>query len=152
MSIFKDFKDFINRGNVIDMAVGVVIGGAFSKIVTSLVNDIVMPAIGYVTGDIDFKDLKYVMTPEVLDKSGEIIKPEVAINYGVFINTVIEFLIIAACIFLVIMVFERSKKKLEDILKIKKAEEAKPEEPKLTDEAKLLTEIRDLLTSSKQGK
>ncbi|HPG64127.1 MAG TPA: large conductance mechanosensitive channel protein MscL, partial [Saccharofermentans sp.] len=87
MSIIKDFKAFISRGNVMDMAIGVIIGGAFGKIVTSLVNDIVMPGIGYLIGGLDFADMKYVMSPAVLDKAGEIVTPEVAICYGNFINT-----------------------------------------------------------------
>ena len=142
MSIIKDFKAFISRGNVMDMAIGV-IGGAFGKIVTSLVNDIVMPGIGYLIGGLDFADMKYVMSPAVLDKAGEIVTPEVAICYGNFINTVIEFLIIAICIFLVITVIQKARAKFDALLKVQK-EEVK-EEPKVSDETKLLTEIRDLL-------
>ncbi|HPM74385.1 MAG: large-conductance mechanosensitive channel protein MscL [Clostridiaceae bacterium] len=143
MSIIKDFKAFISRGNVMDMAIGVIIGGAFGKIVTSLVNDIVMPGIGYLIGGLDFADMKYVMSPAVLDKAGEIVTPEVAICYGNFINTVIEFLIIAICIFLVITVIQKARAKFDALLKVQK-EEVK-EEPKVSDETKLLTEIRDLL-------
>ena len=143
MSIIKDFKAFISRGNVMDMAIGVIIGGAFGKIVTSLVNDIVMPGIGYLIGGLDFADMKYVMSPAVLDKAGEIGTPEVAICYGNFINTVIEFLIIAICIFLVITVIQKARAKFDALLKVQK-EEVK-EEPKVSDETKLLTEIRDLL-------
>lgn len=143
MSIIKDFKAFISRGNVMDMAIGVIIGGAFGKIVTSLVNDIVMPGIGYLIGGLDFADMKYVMSPAVLDKAGEIVTPEVAICYGNFINTVIEFLIIAICIFLVITVIQKARAKFDALLKVQK-EEFK-EEPKVSDETKLLTEIRDLL-------
>ena len=143
MSIIKDFKAFISRGNVMDMAIGVIIGGAFGKIVTSLENDIVMPGIGYLIGGLDFADMKYVMSPAVLDKAGEIVTPEVAICYGNFINTVIEFLIIAICIFLVITVIQKARAKFDALLKVQK-EEVK-EEPKVSDETKLLTEIRDLL-------
>ncbi|HOO48571.1 MAG TPA: large-conductance mechanosensitive channel protein MscL [Saccharofermentans sp.] len=143
MSIIEDFKAFISRGNVMDMAIGVIIGGAFGKIVTSLVNDIVMPGIGYLIGGLDFADMKYVMSPAVLDKAGEIVTPEVAICYGNFINTVIEFLIIAICIFLVITVIQKARAKFDALLKVQK-EEVK-EEPKVSDETKLLTEIRDLL-------
>ena len=143
MSIIKDFKAFISRGNVMDMAIGVIIGGAIGKIVTSLVNDIVMPGIGYLIGGLDFADMKYVMSPAVLDKAGEIVTPEVAICYGNFINTVIEFLIIAICIFLVITVIQKARAKFDALLKVQK-EEVK-EEPKVSDETKLLTEIRDLL-------
>ena len=119
------FKKFISRGNVIDMAVGVIIGGAFGKIVTSLVNDIVMPLIGLALGKLDFASLSI--------KIGES-----EIKYGNFIQTVVDFLIVALCIFIVIEIFEKFKKK----------EEAKPEDtPAIvkSDEALLLEEIRDLL-------
>ena len=119
------FKKFISRGNVIDMAVGVIIGGAFGKIVTSLVNDIVMPLIGLALGKLDFASLSI--------KIGES-----EIKYGNFIQTVVDFLIVALCIFIVIEIFEKFKKK----------EEAKPEETPTvvkSDEALLLEEIRDLL-------
>lgn len=119
------FKKFISRGNVVDMAVGVIIGGAFGKIVTSLVNDIVMPLIGLIIGGLNFSELSI--------KIGE-----ANIAYGNFIQTIVDFLIIALCIFTVIRLFEKFKKK----------EEAKPEEPApvvKSDEAVLLEEIRDLL-------
>ena len=119
------FKKFISRGNVIDMAVGVIIGGAFGKIVTSLVNDIIMPLIGLALGKIDFTSLML--------KIGE-----TEIKYGVFIQTIVDFLIVAFCIFVVIQIFEKFKKK----------EAEKPEEPPAvvkSDEAVRLEEIRDLL-------
>lgn len=119
------FKKFISRGNVVDMAVGVIIGGAFGKIVTSLVNDIVMPLIGLLLGGLDFTKLSLTIG-------------ESKIAYGNFIQTIVDFLIIAICIFAVIRIFEKFKKK----------EEAKPEEPApviKSDEAILLEEIRDLL-------
>ena len=119
------FKKFISRGNVIDMAVGVIIGGAFGKIVTSLVNDIIMPLIGLALGKIDFANLMF--------KIGE-----TEIKYGAFIQTIVDFLIVAFCIFVVIQLFEKFKKK----------EAEKPEEPPAivkSDEAILLEEIRDLL-------
>ena len=141
----EEFKTFISRGNVMDMAVGVIIGGAFGKIVTSLVNDIIMPAIGSITSQgVDIKDMKYVITPEVLDAAGEVATPEVAINYGIFINTIIEFLIIAICIFIVITLIQKAAKKIEDLKK--KEEEVKEEAPaEPSEEVKLLTEIRDAL-------
>ncbi|MES2425404.1 MAG: large-conductance mechanosensitive channel protein MscL [Bacteroidota bacterium] len=132
MAIGKEFKDFAMRGNVVDLAVGVIIGAAFGKIVTSLVNDVIMPPIGYLTGGIDFKDLK------VLVKHGDPTKKiaDVTINYGNFINTVIEFLIVAFCIFMVV----------KAINSLKKPEVAAPEAaPVPTKEETLLTEIRDLL-------
>jgi large conductance mechanosensitive channel len=98
MSIVSEFKTFMMRGNVVDLAVGVVIGGAFGKIVTSLVNDIIMPPIGYVTGGVDFSELKWILVPaDAATKTAE-----VAISYGAFINTIIQFLIIGAAIFLVV--------------------------------------------------
>ncbi len=144
MGLVKDFKDFISKGNVMDMAVGVIIGGAFGKIVTSLVNDIIMPALGSATSGVDFKDMKYVITPEVLDAAGEVTTPEVAILYGQFINTILEFFIIAICIFAVITIIQKSAKKIEELKKKEEAaaEEA-PAEP--SEEVKLLTEIRDAL-------
>lgn len=119
------FKKFISRGNVVDMAVGVIIGGAFGKIVTSLVNDIVMPLIGLLLGGLDFSEMAVTIG-------------EAKIAYGNFIQTIVDFLIISICIFSVIRLFEKFKKK----------EEAKPEEPApviKSDEAVLLEEIRDLL-------
>src|ERR1700761_697166 len=109
MAFVQEFRDFIKRGNVVDLAVGVVIGAAFGKIVTSLVNDIVMPPLGYVTGGIDFKDLKVVI------KHGDPTKKiaDVSINYGNFINIVIEFLIIAFCIFVVVKAINSMKKPVE---------------------------------------
>ncbi|GAA3983528.1 large-conductance mechanosensitive channel protein MscL [Mucilaginibacter dorajii] len=130
MAVIKEFKEFAMRGNVVDLAVGVIIGAAFGKIVTSLVADIIMPPIGMLTGGIDFKDLKYVLKPGV----GK--TPETAINYGLFINNVIDFLIVAFCIFLIVKGINTLKKKEE-------AAPAAPAEP--TKEEVLLTEIRDLL-------
>lgn len=122
---FSAFKKFISRGNVVDMAVGVIIGGAFGKIVTSLVNDIVMPLVGLLIGGMNFSTLSVTVG-------------EATIAYGSFIQAIVDFLIIAACIFAVISIFEKFKKK----------EEEKPEEPASaakSDEAVLLEEIRDLL-------
>ena len=127
MSFAKDFKAFVMRGNVVDLAVAVVIGAAFGKIVTSLVNDIIMPPIGWITGGIDFSKLKYIIqdSPDP--------KKIVAINYGAFINTIITFLIIALAIFVVIKLLERAMPK----------KEAAPAAP--APDVVLLTEIRDLL-------
>ena len=112
----NDFKQFIMRGNVIDMAVAVVMGAAFNKIISSLVNDIIMPAIGAIFGGINFTDLKYVITEATVENGVEI--AEVAITYGVFIQAVIDFLIIAFSMFVVIKVFSMftwKKKKEEDL-------------------------------------
>ena len=137
MAIIKEFKEFAMRGNVVDLAVGVIIGAAFGKIVTSLVTDIIMPPLGYVTGGIDFKDLK------ILIKQGDPAKKvaDVTINYGNFINITLEFLIIAFCIFMIV----------KGINSLKKKEEAAPAaEPVPTKEEVLLTEIRDLLAKGQK--
>ncbi len=137
MSVAKEFKEFAMRGNVVDLAVGVIIGAAFGKIVTSLVNDIIMPPIGYLTGGIDFKNLKVVI------KQGDPLKKiaDVSINYGNFINTIIEFLIIAFCIFMVV--------KAINSLKQPEPEPAPAADPEPTKEEVLLTQIRDLLAKGK---
>lgn len=140
---FKDFKDFVSKGNVLDMAVGVIIGGAFGKIVTSLVNDILMPLLGIVTGGADFSTKKIVLSPAEVDAAGEVIKAEAAILYGSFIQNIIDFLLIALCIFFITKAVAKAGEKL------KKQEEAKPEEPKKPTSEELLTEIRDLLKESK---
>jgi large conductance mechanosensitive channel len=137
----KEFKEFIAKGNVIDMAVGVIIGGAFGKIVTSLVNDILMPLLGLATGGVDFSTKKLVMSPAVIE-GGEVVKEEAALLYGSFIQNIIDFLLIALCIFFFIKAINKMKDKL-----VKKEE--KPEEPAKPTSEELLTEIRDLL---KEGK
>ena len=128
--MFKEFKEFAFKGNVIDLAVGVIIGGAFGKIVTSLVNDLLMPALGILLGGVDFTQLKYVITPAI----GEI--PESAIMYGTFIQSIVDFLIIAFSIFVFIRVFNRKKKE-------EPAPEPEPAKP--SQEVLLLEEIRDLI-------
>lgn len=136
MGLLKEFKEFAVRGNVVDMAVGVVIGGAFGKIVTSLVNDVIMPPIGYLMGGMNFSDLKYVLSPEesqIVDGVATVVKPEAAIAYGMFIQTVLDFLIIAFCIFAMV----------KTINSLKKKEEAVPAAPAA--DIVLLEEIRDLL-------
>ncbi|WP_294187635.1 large-conductance mechanosensitive channel protein MscL [uncultured Clostridium sp.] len=130
----SEFKEFALRGNVLDLAIGVIIGGAFNKIVSSLVQDIIMPPIGAITGGVDFKDLVYVLKPAV----GE--TPVVTLNYGSFIQNVVDFLIIALSIFIFIKVVAKLNRKNEEV-----KEEPVVEEPKLTVEQELLTEIRDLL-------
>lgn len=134
--MLKEFKEFAMRGNVVDMAVGIVIGGAFGKIVASLVNDLLMPLIGILMGGVNFSEMKIVLSEAVME-GADVVKPEVAILYGSFIQTVIDFLIIAFAIFMVIKAMNRMKKKEEEIV-----EEAAPAGPSETD---LLTEIRDLL-------
>ena len=131
--MLKDFKEFAFKGNVLDMAIGVIIGGAFGKIVTSLVNDLIMPIISILTGGLNFTDLKLVITPAHGDVA------ENAIMYGSFIQNVVDFLIIAFCIFLFVRLIEKFKKK----------EEVKAEAPKKADDVVLLEEIRDLLKAKK---
>ena len=148
MKFFKEFKDFINKGNVVDMAVGVVIATAFGKITSSLVADIIMPLIGTLTGGISVSDLKYVLSPEVLDEAGAVLTPENAIRYGAFIQFVIDFLIIALAVFVFVKVLNSAKnlrKKEEPVV-----EEAPAPEPEPTKEEVLLTEIRDLLSLSQR--
>lgn len=130
------------RGNVVDMAVGVIIGAAFGKIVSSLVNDIIMPLIGVVTGGMNFTDYKLVVQKAVMDGQ-EIIKPEVTMNWGAWVQTVVDFLIVAFCIFVMIKFINNLRKKAE---RQKEAEaEPAPAAPEPTKEEQLLTEIRDLL-------
>lgn len=131
----QEFKDFAMRGNVLDMAIGVVVGGAFGKIVTSLVNDIIMPGVGVLTGGINFTDYKLVIQKGVTDGT-EIITPEVAITWGSFVQTIIDFLIIAFCIFVAVKAINRFKRK---------EEEPAPAAPAGPTQEELLTQIRDLL-------
>lgn len=138
MSFIQDFKAFALKGNVVDMAVGVIIGGAFGKIVTSIVNNIIMPPIGVLTGGMDFTDLKLVLKDAVTE-GDQVVSEAVTINYGQFIQDVVDFLIIAFCIFLMVKGIAALSRKKEE----KPAEPAPAPEPSA--EEKLLTEIRDLL-------
>ncbi|MBQ4067452.1 MAG: large-conductance mechanosensitive channel protein MscL [Clostridia bacterium] len=141
---FADFKAFIMKGNIIDMAVGVVIGGAFGKIVTSLVNDIITPLISILTGKVSITELKWVINEAVLAEDGvTVVTPELALTYGNFIQNIIDFLIIAVSIFVVLRVMTAAHKKLES-LKKKEEEEKKEEAPKET-ELSVLCEIREML-------
>jgi large conductance mechanosensitive channel len=138
MTIVKEFREFIARGNVIDLAVGVIIGAAFNSIVKSLVDQVIMPPIGLAMGGLDFSKLQWVLKPE--DPATEAVEL-VAIQYGAFINTVIQFLIVAVVVFLLV--------KLVNQVRRADAEDPAPEAPEApaapTPEEKLLTEIRDLL-------
>ena len=134
--MLKEFKDFAMRGNVIDMAVGIVIGGAFGKIVSSFVADVIMPPLGILIGGVDFTDLKITLKDAVIDASGAVTSEMVSINYGSFIQTTVDFIIIAFAIFLVVKGMNSLKKK-------EVAAPAAPPAP--TKEEVLLTEIRDLL-------
>ena len=132
----KEFKAFISKGNVLDMAVGLIIGSAFTAIVNSVVGDLLMPVLGLITGKVDFSQLKWVLQPEELNEAGEVVVAEVAVRYGVFIQSIISFLLIALSVFILVKVISG--------LKRKKKEEPKPE-PKPDPQIVLLTEIRDLL-------
>ena len=135
MGFIKEFKEFAMRGNVIDLAVGVIIGASFGKIVTALVDDILMPPIGYITGGIDCANKKIVLKPaDELHKVSE-----VAIKYGSFINTVIQFLVVAFCVFLLVKFINALQRKEDELLG----------KDGLSKDQKLLTEIRDLLKSQK---
>jgi large conductance mechanosensitive channel len=136
MSFIKDFKDFISKGSVIDLAVAVVIGGAFGQIVSSAVNDILMPVIGIVLGGIDFASWKITLKEAVVAANGAIGKPAVTMNIGNFLQVTVNFLLIALFIFIA----------LKGLMKLKKKEVAPPAAPpKPSEEAQLLAEIRDLL-------
>lgn len=141
--IIGEFKEFIARGNVLDMAIGVVIGGAFGKITTSLVSDILMPAISAICGTRDMTALNWVVRPQELNAAGEVVKESITIGFGTFAATVIDFLLIAMVIFAIVKTMNAMKRKLE-----KPAEPEVPApapEPEPTKEELLLTEIRDLL-------
>lgn len=148
---FEDFKAFINRGNVVDMAVGVVIATAFGNITKSLVADIIMPLISLVTGAQSLADLSIVLKPDLLNEAGEVVTAGTYLNYGNFIQTIIDFLIIALCIFIAIRTASKSAEKAKQLLHIKEevAEEEPEKEPEPSNEEKLLTEIRDLLKEQK---
>ena len=147
-SFMGEFKTFIARGNVMDMAVGVIIGGAFGKISTSLVNDVIMPLISVLTGGVDFTNWKIVLKAAVAGADG-VIDPatEVAIKYGSFLATILDFLIIAFAVFLMIKTINGFHDKMKKQEEAVPAEESAPPEP--SNEEKLLTEIRDLLKAQK---
>ncbi len=141
MGFLKEFKEFAVKGNVMDMAVGVIIGGAFGKIVTSLVNDVIMPPVGLAIGGVDFSDLNLTLKKQVLDAAGEVLTPAVTWNYGAFIQQVVDFTILAFCVFLLVKVMNKLNRKKEEPAPAP----APAPEPEPTAEEKLLTEIRDLL-------
>ncbi|MGB0916899.1 MAG: large-conductance mechanosensitive channel protein MscL [Flavobacteriales bacterium] len=135
--MIKEFKEFISKGNVLEMAVGLIMATYFGAIIKSLVKDIIMPPIGMAMGGMDFNDLRMVLQEAVLDAEGVITTPEVSIMYGTFINTIITFIIVAFCIFLVVKGYNNMKRKEEA------APAAAPPAP--SKEEVLLGEIRDLL-------
>lgn len=135
MKIFKEFREFAMKGNLIDMAVAFVMGAAFGKIVSSFINGMVMPIIGKLTAGVDFNSLKIVLSPAKLDAAGKVIAEEAAIKYGEFITVFIDFLLVSFVMFLVVKAVNKARKKQEAA--------PKPQEPSAQE--KLLTEIRDLL-------
>ncbi|WP_282088377.1 large-conductance mechanosensitive channel protein MscL [Aquimarina algiphila] len=135
MGFLKDFKSFLLKGDIINLATAVIVGGAFGKIVTSFTNDVLMPPIGLLLGKVNFTDLKFQLTEATVNEAGEAIAP-VTINYGSFVQTVIDFIIIGFCIFMVLKAYERSQKK---------EEAAAPAPPAGPTQEELLAEIRDLL-------
>lgn len=142
MSFFKEFKEFAVKGNAVDMAVGVIIGAAFGKIVTSIVNDLIMPPIGWIIGGVNFTDLKFTLPS--IDLGVEKMAPA-TVNYGNFIQTLLDFVIVAFCVFLLVKGINRLSRKKE----VAPPAPVAPPEP--TGEEKLLIEIRDLL-KKKEGK
>ena len=141
--MLKEFKDFIMRGNVLDMAVGVIVAGAFGKITTSLVNDVFMPFISFLFGARDMTALNLVVRPEVVNEAGEVVQAAITIGFGTFVATIIDFILVALVVFMVVKAINAAKAKMEK----KKEEEpaAPPAPPAPSKEEVLLTEIRDLL-------
>lgn len=136
MKLINDFKEFAVKGNMLDMAIGIIIGTAFGKVVSSLVQNIIMPPFGYILGKIDFSNLKLILRKPIIDPAGRIIEDAVSIDYGLFIENGIDFLIIAFTIFIFIKFFNTLKRKAED--------EKEPSVPTPKD-IQLLSEIRDIL-------
>jgi len=137
----NEFKAFAMRGNVFDMAIGVVLATAFGKITSSLVADVFMPLIGHFFGGADLSKLNIVLSPEVLDEAGEVVTAAVTLGIGTFLTSIIDFVIIAFCIFLLV----KGMNKATELAKKKEEEVPAPEEPKGPTQEELLAEIRDLL-------
>ena len=139
MSVIKEFKEFAMRGNVVDMAVGIIIGGAFGKIISSVVSDVIMPPIGLLLGGVSFTDLKIILKEPVLDAAGAVTTAAVSINYGNFIQVTVDFIIISMANLMLFKSMNSMKKKKEE------APSAPPAPPAPTKEEVLLSEIRDIL-------
>jgi large conductance mechanosensitive channel len=139
--VFKEFKNFAIKGNLIDMAVAFIMGGAFGKVVTSFIDGLIMPIVGLLTAGADFKSLKYILLDEKKDGNGQILHSEIAVHYGMFITTIIDFLLVAFFMFLMVKAMNKAREKLE----LQKIQE------KLTHDQELLTEIRDLLKGDKNA-
>ena len=142
--IIAEFKEFISRGNVMDMAIGVIIATAFGKITTSLVNDVLMPLISWLVGARDMSALNLLVRPEVLNDAGEVVQESITIGFGTLLGTVIDFILVALVVFAIVKAANMTRARLE---KQKEAEEEAAPEP--SNEEKLLAEIRDLLKNQK---
>ena len=142
--IIAEFKEFISRGNVMDMAIGVIIATAFGKITTSLVNDVLMPLISWLVGARDLRALHLLVRPEVLNDAGEVVQESITIGFGTLLGTVIDFILVALVVFAIVKAANMARARLE---KQKEAEEEAA--PKPSNEEKLLAEIRDLLKNQK---
>ena len=146
---FSEFKTFISRGNVVDMAVGVIVGGAFGKISTSLVNDVIMPAVSMLMGGVDFTVWKVVLKEAVMEMGADGVlvetAPEVAIKYGNLIAVIVDFLVIAFSVFCMVKAINTMRERAEALKKKEEEEAAPPADPEPSAEEKLLCEIRDLL-------
>ncbi|WP_340076373.1 large-conductance mechanosensitive channel protein MscL [Leptobacterium sp. I13] len=138
MGFFKDFKAFLFKGDIINLATAVIVGGAFGKIVSSFTNDVLMPPIGMLLGGVNFTELKLEIKEATTNAAGEVI-PAVTINYGSFTQTILDFVIIGFCIFMVLKAYEKTQKKKEEA----------PAKPKGPTQEELLTQIRDLLKDKK---
>ncbi|MBR6950468.1 MAG: large-conductance mechanosensitive channel protein MscL [Oscillospiraceae bacterium] len=143
MKLVKEFKEFIMRGNVLDMAVGVIIATAFGKITTSLVSDIFMPFISWIFGARDMTALNVIVRPAELDAAGEVVKEAITIGFGTFVTAIIDFILVALVVFAIVKAFNSVRRKQAE-------EEPAPAEPEPTKEEQLLEEIRDLLKQNRQ--
>lgn len=149
-SFLTEFRDFIMRGNVLDMAIGVIIATSFGKITTSIVNDVFMPFLGGLIGDIDLTQLNWTMSPAVTDEAGAVVKEAVVIGFGTFLATIIDFILIAFIIFLMIKVFTKTREIAEAKLMKAKEEAAVEEEVKAPTTEELLTEILAEIKAKKE--
>ncbi len=138
MGFISEFREFAVKGNVMDMAVGVIIGGAFGKIVASVVSDVIMPPIGLLTGGVNFTEIKITLKTAVLDAAGKVVNPPVTVNIGNFLQVIVDFAILAFAVFLLVKMINTLKKKLSE-------EELPPAPPEPPKQELLLAEIRDLL-------
>ena len=145
----QEFKEFIMRGNVIDMAIGVIIATAFGKITTSLVNDVFMPLIGWIVGARDMTALNVLVRPEVKDAAGEVVQEAIVLGFGTFIGTIIDFILVALVVFAIVKAFNKAHEIAEAKLKKQQEEEAAEEEPAGPTTEELLTQILEELQKKK---